>query len=81
MVFMSKKVIKTPTQIMYHTYIADMSGCGYIRCMFPAILMSQYIHKNSVKFLPSYGMHFINDAEFYKNQMFVMFQRSATPET
>ena len=76
---MGKKIIKGPTQIMYHTYVADMAGCGYIRCMFPAMLLSQIGYKN-IRFLPSYGIHFINDGAFYKNQLFIMFQRSATPD-
>jgi len=77
---MSKNVIKTPTTILHHTYLADMAGCGYIRCIFPSMLLSQYNHNNRVQFLPSYGMHFINDIEYYKRQFFVMFQRSATPD-
>ena len=77
---MSKKIIKGPTTVLYHTYVADMAGCGYIRCMFPSMLVSQYIHKQKIRFMPSYNMYFINDPSFYKNQMFVTFQRSATPE-
>lgn len=64
---------------MHHTYLADMAGCGYIRCIFPSMLLSQYTHNGRVNFLPSYGMHFINDADYYKHLFFVMFQRSATP--
>jgi len=57
-----------------------MAGCGYIRCIFPSMLVSQYVHKKTIRFIPSYGMYFINDPAFYKNQMFTIFQRSATPE-
>lgn len=76
---MSKNQIKGPTTIMYHTYVGDVAGCGYLRCIFPSMLLSQHIHNEKVRFLPFYGMHFINDVEYYKKQFFVMFQRSTTP--
>jgi len=77
---MSKKVINTPTNIQYHTYCGDMAGCGYIRVIFPSMLLSQYIHRDVVKFMPSYNLSFVNDAAFYENLLFVIFQRSSTPE-
>jgi O-antigen biosynthesis protein len=77
---MGKKIIKTPTTIMHHIYLADMAGCGYLRCIFPSMLLSQYKHDNRINFMPSYGLHFINDINFYSNQLFIMFQRSATDQ-
>ena len=77
---MSKKEIKTPTAIMHHTYLADYAGCGYIRCIFPSMLLSQYNHDGRIQFHPSYNIQFINDPEFYKNLFFTIFQRSATPD-
>src|SRR6056297_2115258 len=77
---MGKKIIKTPSTIMHHIYLADMAGCGYIRCIFPSMLLSQYKHDNRVNFMPSYGLHFINDINFYSDQLFIMFQRSATEQ-
>jgi len=74
------KEITTPSTIMYHTYLADYAGCGYIRCIFPSMLLSQYIHSGKVAFIPSYNMHFINDKSYYDRHLFVMFQRSATPD-
>ncbi len=74
------KEIKTPTSIMHHIFVGDLAGCGMIRCVFPSMVLSQYNHNNRIRFYPSYGMHFINDPQYYKSLFFIMFQRSATTD-
>lgn len=62
--------------LRYHTFNGDLAGCGFIRTIWPSILLHQWKYKN-FRIHSTYGMHVIGDPSFYKGMAWVKFQRSA----
>jgi len=85
---MSKKNVKTPmkvipknSRIFWHSYVADKGGCGHIRVIIPSLLVNMKRFGNlNINLYPQYGMNYILDGEYYKNKLFVIFQRAATED-
>lgn len=75
---MSKKskleVIKTPASIGILSYIADFQGCGYIRVVYPSILLP-HLKIKGVRALATYLPYFIADPGLYKHYTIVQIQR------
>lgn len=69
--------IKLPANIRFHTYVADYQGCGTIRVMYPHMMLNQF-RMEGVNISTSYNNFFTTDPNFYKDMLFVQFQRSAT---
>lgn len=82
------KKLKEPIRILpnnsvvgWHGFMADTGGCGFHRMVFPSLLTSTWkLSQNNIKFFPSYGMKYILDPSFYKDKLYVVFQRSATDQ-
>ena len=72
------KVVEPPSSIRMMGFNADSQGCGYIRVIYPYIMLPHYKHKYNYKFDANYLTQFVNDPKFYKSFTFVQFQRSAT---
>jgi len=73
------KNIPNNSKIFWHIFLGDYGGCGHVRCIFPSLLCNTYKFDNkNIRLNPSYGLQYINSIDFYKNKLFVTFQRSAT---
>ena len=73
------KIISDNSRLSWHTFVADKGGCGHIRVIFPSLLCNILkIEGKQINFFPSYNMQYILDKEFYKDKLFVVFQRAAT---
>jgi len=59
-------------------YIADLAGCGYIRVIIPTFLLNQ-LFSTKFQFEQYYLNSYVRDLSLYKNALYVIFQRSATP--
>lgn len=59
------------------SYLGDTEGCGYLRVIYPSILLNQYRHEN-FKFGAFFLASAVLDHNFYKDVSFIQFQRSAT---
>lgn len=76
---MAKKSYRSTTPkgiLRFHSYNGDMAGCGYIRIVWPSILLGQFKYKK-LTVNSTFGMHAILDANYYNDMQFVKFQRSA----
>ena len=65
--------------VNFHTYISDIGACAHLRVIFPSLMLNQFMTKN-LMFRSSYSMFYTSSLDFYKNQTFIKFQRSATKE-
>jgi intein/homing endonuclease len=76
-----KQCVKIPagSRFRLHSYCGDLGGCGFIRIIYPYMLLNTYKYKN-YKFECFYNTSFINDPNYYKTFTFVQFQRSATEQ-
>lgn len=69
----------TDKNVFWHSYVADKGGCGHIRVIFPSLLCNNFKYKDK-NFYSSYNWRFVMDNTFYKNNQFIVFQRSATEQ-
>jgi hypothetical protein len=74
------QVIEPPATIRFLSFAGDLQGCGFIRVIYPSLLLAHYRNKHQYKVEGTYLTSFINDSNFYKNFTFVQFQRSATEQ-
>lgn len=73
-----KKLTKVPPKgrmVIWQT-LADQGGCGYIRGIWPSILLGQLRYKG-MRFQSTYGYQFILNETFYKPLTFMKMQRPA----
>ena len=59
------------------SFLADRQGCGYLRIVFPHMLMNA-LKKDGFQFEADHTAKFINDTGYYKQYTLASFQRSAT---
>ncbi|MEA3458161.1 MAG: hypothetical protein U9R21_05730 [Candidatus Thermoplasmatota archaeon] len=71
--------IKTPVKIRFQQYLADLAGCGYIRVIYPSLLLNQMINKD-IQVESFYTNRFTPHPDGYQNTSFVVFQRAATEQ-
>lgn len=74
---MKLKTLTKQGRISFCNYNGDFQGCGYIRIIFPSILLPTYRYKN-FNFSFSIDPVIKKDLNYYKHFSFVKFQRSAT---
>lgn len=76
-----KTVIKNNSRISFHGFVADKGGCGHIRIILPFLYANIERWKNkNIQINPSWGMKYITDPSYYKDTLYVIFQRAATEE-
>ena len=71
--------IQTPTKIGFKYHLGDTAGCGYIRCIFPSLLLNNMVDKDlkvEAFFTNQYSPH----VQAYAQTTFAIFQRSATSD-
>jgi hypothetical protein len=73
-----KKVPK-PTRIGFKYHLGDTAGCGYIRCIFPSLLLNNMVSKD-LKVEAFYTNQYTPMPQAYATTTFAIFQRSATPD-
>lgn len=73
------KKLEPKGKIAYTTYMSDFGGVGYIRTIMPSVILGSLRYKK-MSFEPTYLMRYVSSTEWYNNQSFVKFQRSATQE-
>lgn len=74
---MRLKTLDKPGLIAFCNFNADFQGCGYIRIVFPALLLNQYRYKG-FSFMSVFDTIFKKDPNYYRHFSFIKFQRSAT---
>lgn len=73
------KKITTPCKMGFMYHLGDSAGCGYIRCIFPALLLNNMVTKE-LKVEALYTNRYVPMPQHYQNVTFAIFQRSSTPE-
>jgi len=71
--------VKTPVKLTWLQYIADWGGCGYIRVIYPSLLLNQLNNKD-IQTESLYINRFSPYPESYQKISFTVFQRSATSQ-
>jgi glycosyltransferase involved in cell wall biosynthesis len=71
--------LKRPTKLTWLQYTADWGGCGYIRVIYPSLLLNQ-LNDKEILTESLYTNRFSPYPESYQKISFVVFQRSATPQ-
>jgi hypothetical protein len=63
-----KQCVKIPagSRFRLHSYCGDLGGCGFIRIIYPYMLLNTYKYKN-YKFECFYNTSFINDPTTIKH--------------
>jgi len=73
------KPVKTPARMGFLSFMGDVAGCGVLRVITPYLLIN-YLNIPEVLINTSYLSNYVGEVNFYKNQSFVQFQRSATEQ-
>lgn len=73
------KKIPKPSKIGFKYHLGDAAGCGYIRCIFPSLLLNNMVNKD-IKIESFYTNQYTPMPQHYQNTTFAVFQRSSTPE-
>ena len=72
------KTIPNNSKIVWHSYNADIGGCGHIRIIFPSLFCNIEKFNNNIKIMASYSQKYIADPNYYSDLLFVLIQRAAT---
>lgn len=74
---MMLKTLEKPGLIAFCNFNADFQGCGYIRVVFPSLLLNQYRYKR-FQFMSVFDSVYKDDPNYYRHFSFIKFQRTAT---
>jgi len=73
------KKLPKPCKIGFKYHLGDTAGCGYIRCIFPSLLLNNLVSKD-LHIDAFFTNQYTPMPQSYMQTTFAIFQRSATPE-